>query len=63
MYGVLALLPLLYYQQTTNSAVDRSLASVITNWNDFSKCFYKLVKSYPNCCIQYDLLTQVINMI
>ena len=30
MYGVLALLPLLYYQKTTNSAVNRSLASVVT---------------------------------
>ena len=65
MYGVLTLykVPLLYYQKTTNSAVNRNLASVINNWNDFSKCFYELVKSYTNCCIQYDLLTWVINMI
>ena len=63
MYGVLTLLPLLYHQNTTNSAVNRNLASVINNWNDFSKCFYELVKSYKNCCIQYDLLTWVINMI
>ena len=63
MYGVLTLLPLLYYQKTTNSAVNRSLASVINNWNDFSKCFYELVKLYRHCCIQYDLLTWVINMI
>ena len=63
MYGVLTLLSLLYYQKTTNSAVNRSLASVINNWNDFSKCFYELVKSYTHCCIQYDLLTWVINMI
>ena len=63
MYGVLTLLLLLYYQKTTNSAVNRSLASVINNWNDFSKCFCELVKSYTNCCIQYDLLAWVINMI
>ena len=63
MYGVLILLPLVYYWKTTNSAVNRSLASVINNWNDFSKCFYELVKSYTHCCIQYDLLTWVINMI
>ena len=63
MYGVLTLLSLLYYQKTTNGAVHRSLASLIKNWNDFSKCFYELVKSYINCCIQYDLLTWVINMI
>ena len=30
MYGVLTLLLLLYYQKTTNSAVNRSLASVVT---------------------------------
>ena len=30
MYGVLTLLPLLYYQKTTNSAVNRSLVSVVT---------------------------------
>ena len=63
MYRVLTLLPLLYYQKTTNGAVNRRLASVLNNWNDFSKCFYELVKSYTNCCIQYDLLTWVINMI
>ena len=63
MYGVLTLLPLLYYQKTTNSAVNRSLASVINNWNNFSKCFYEVVKSYTHCCIQHDLLTWVINMI
>ena len=62
MYGVVTLLPLLSYQKT-KSAVKRSLASVINHWNDFSKCFYELVKSYTNCCIQYDLLTWVINMI
>ena len=54
MYGVLTLLPLLSYQKTTNSAVNKSLACVINNWNDFS---------YTHCCIQYDLLTWVINMI
>ena len=63
MYGVLTLLSLLYYQKTTNSAVNRSLASVINNWNDFSKCFYGLVKPYTRSCIQYDLLIWVINMI
>ena len=57
MYGVLTLLSLLSYQKTTNSAVDKSLTSVINNRHDFSKCFYELVKSYTNCCIQYDLLT------
>ena len=30
MYGVLTLLPLLYYQKTTNGAVNRSLVSVVT---------------------------------
>ena len=63
MYGVLTILLLPYYQKTTNRAVNRSLASVINNWNDFSKCFYELVKSYKHCCIQYDLLTWAINMI
>ena len=63
MYGVLTLLPLFYFQKTTNIAVNISLASVINNWNDFSKYFYELLKSYTNCCIQYDLLIWVINMI
>ena len=63
MHGVLTLLPLLYYQKTTNTGVNRSLASVINNWNDFYIYFYELGKSYTNCCIQYDLLTWVINMI
>ena len=40
-----------------NNAVNKSLASVINNWNDFSKYFYELVKSYAQCCVQYDLLT------
>ena len=53
MYGVLTFLPLLYYQKTTNSAVNRNVAGVINNWNNFSKCV----------CIEYDLLTWVINMI
>ena len=57
IYGVLSLWPLLYCQKTTNSAVNESLASVINNWNDFSKYFYELVKSYAQCCIQYELLT------
>ena len=55
--------PLLYYQKTTNRAVNRNLASVINNWNDSSKCFYELVKSYIFLHDQYDLLTWVINMI
>ena len=65
IYGVLALLPLLYHQKTTNSAVNRSLAIVINNWliNDFSECSYEIVKSYTHCCIQYDLLAWVISMI
>ena len=63
MYGVLTILLLPYYQKTTNRAVNRNLASVINNWNDFPKCFYELVRSYKHCCIQYDLLKWVINMI
>ena len=63
IYGVLTLFPFLYFQKATNSAVNRSLASVINNWNYFSKCLYELLKSYIHCCIQYDLLTWVINMI
>ena len=48
IYGVITLyeVSLLYYQKTTNSAVNRNLASVINNWNDSSKCFYELVKPY-----------------
>ena len=47
MYGVMTLyeMSVLYYQKTANSAVNRNLASVINNWNDFSKCFYELLKS------------------
>ena len=63
MDGVLIHLPLLYYQKTTIRAVNRSLASTINKWNDFSKCCYKLVMSYKHCCTQYDLLTWVINMV
>ena len=55
MYGVLTLLLLLYYQKTTNSAVNRSLVNVLTD--TFSKCVCGLVKSYTICWIQYDLLT------
>ena len=54
---------LLYYRKTTNSAVNRNLASVINNWNDSSKCFYELVESYIFLHDQYDLLIWVINMI
>ena len=41
MYGVMKLCeePSLYYQKTTNSAVNRNLGSVINNWNDPAKCF------------------------
>ena len=46
VYGVLTLLPLLYYQKKIDSAVNRNLASVTNNWNDFTKCFYELVNSY-----------------
>ena len=48
MYGVMALyeVTLHYYQMTTNSAVNRNLVSVINDWNDSSKCFYELIKSY-----------------
>ena len=63
MYGVLTLLPMFYYQKTTNSAVNRNLASVIDKQNDSSKCFYELVTSYTNLCSQYDLSAWVINMI
>ena len=53
MYGVMALyeVSLLYYQKTTNSAVNRNLASVINNWNDSSNCFSELVKSYTYFCM------------
>ena len=54
-------LPLLYYQKTTNSAVNRSLVSVVTEMISLNVC--GLVKSYTICCIQYDLLTWVINLI
>ena len=62
MHGVLTLLPLLYYQKTTNSVVNRSLASVVTEMVSLNNVC-ELVKSYTICCIQYDLLTWVINMI
>ena len=48
LYGVLTLykVSLLSYQKTTNSAVNRNLASVINNGNDSSICFYGPAKSY-----------------
>ena len=61
MHRVLTLLPLLYYQKATNSAVKKNIESEINNWNDSSKPFSELVKSYTNFCSQYDLLTWVIN--
>ena len=65
IYGVITLyeVSLLYYQKTTNSAVNRNLASVINNWNDSSKSFYELVKSYIFLHDQYALLTWVADMI
>ena len=57
MCGVMTLYALLYYQKTTNSGVYRNLTSVINNWNDCSKCFHELVKSYAFLHDQYDLLT------
>ena len=64
MYGVMTLyeVSLLSHQKTTNSAVNRNQPSVINNWNDSSKCFYELVKSYKFLHDQYDLLTWVTNM-
>ena len=61
---------LLCYQKITNSTVNGNLASVINIWNDSSKSFFELVKSYIflhdqyyllTC--QYDLLTWATNMI
>ena len=48
MYGMMTFyeVSLLYYQIGTNSALSGDLARVINNWNDFSKCFYELIKSY-----------------
>ena len=59
MYGVMTLYEtsLLYYQKTTNNAVNRNLASVINNSNDFSKCFHELVKTHLFLHDQHDLLT------
>ena len=53
LYGVLTLykVSLLSYQKTTNSAVNRNLASVINNGNDSSICFYGPVKSYIYFCM------------
>ena len=64
MYGVMTLyeMSLLYYQNITNSAVNRNLASVINNWNDSSKCFYELVKSYIFLHDHYDLFNMNFNM-
>ena len=61
---------LLCYQKITNSTVNGNLASVINIWNDSTKSFFELVKSYIflhdqyyllTC--QYDLLTWATNMI
>ena len=50
MYRVMALyeVSLFYYENTANSTINRNLGSVISNWNDFSKCFYELLKSLFN---------------
>ena len=55
MYGVMKLCeePFLYYQKTTNSAVNRNLGSVINNWNDSSKFFLLTIKLIFND--QHDL--------
>ena len=61
---------LLCYQKTTNRAGNGNLAGVINFWNDSSKSFFELVKSYIflhdqydlSTC-QYDLLTWATNMI
>ena len=62
MYGVMALyeVSLLYYQKTTNSAGNRNLASVINDWNNSSKSFYELAKSYIFLHDQYDLLHELL---
>ena len=48
MYGVMTFyeVSLLYCEIGTNSAVSGDLASVSNDWNDFSKYFYELIKSY-----------------
>ena len=48
---------LLCYQKITNSTVNGNLASVINIWNDSSKSFFELVKSYIFLHDQYYLLT------
>ena len=48
---------LLYYQMTTNSAVNRNLTSIIKNWNNCSECCHGLIKS---CIFLYDQLTLLI---
>ena len=62
MYGVMALyeVSLLYYQKTANSAGNRNLASVINDWNNSSKSFYELAKSYIFLYDQYDLLHELL---
>ena len=52
MYGFMTHyeVSLLYYQKTTNSSVNRNLASVTSNWKDSSNCFYKLVNSNTYFC-------------
>ena len=59
MEGVLTLykVSLLYYQMTTNSAVNRNLTSIIKNWNNCSECCHGLIKS---CIFLYDQLTLLI---
>ena len=39
MYGVFTLLPLLYYQKATNSAVNRSLVRVVTEMISLNNVF------------------------
>ena len=62
MYGVMALyeVSLLYYQKTANSAGNRNIASVINDWNNSSKSFYELAKSYIFLYDQYDLLHELL---
>ena len=65
MHGAMTLseVLLLYYQKTRNSAMNRNLASAINNWNDSSRYFYELIKSYIFLHSQYDLLRWVTYMI
>ena len=65
MYVVMTLyeVSLLCYQKITNSAVKGNLASVINIWNDSSKSFFELVKSYIFLHDQYYLLTCQYNLL